>query len=108
MQTYYGGVSGANGPKAPIFNPTLEPLRSILAAGGRLDSVWTKACAARFAQDAKGDVTVFFNRMGADMYDRAIRSDDMTTVYFQSVVSLILAFELVVIGRGKGPPGDKS
>jgi hypothetical protein len=42
------------------------------------------------------------------MYDRAIRSDDMTTVYFQSVVSLILAFYLVVIGRGRGPPGDKS
>lgn len=92
MQTYYGGVSGANGPKASILNPTLEPLRSILAAGGRLDSVWTKACAARFAQDAKGDVTVFFNRMGADIHDRAIRSGGMAAVYFESVVSLVLAF----------------
>jgi hypothetical protein len=90
MQTYYGGVSGANGSDAPLFNPTLEPLRSILAAGGRLESVWTKACAARFAQDAEGDVTVYVNRIGADIYDRAVRSDDMTTVYFESVVSLIL------------------
>jgi hypothetical protein len=89
MQTYYGGVSGFNGPKAPIFDPTLEPLRSILAAGGSLESVWTKACAARFAQDAKGEVAVFFNRIGADIYDRAVRSNDMATVYFESVVSLI-------------------
>jgi hypothetical protein len=98
MQTYYGGVSGPNGSKAPICNPTLEPFRSILAAGGHLERVWTKACAARFAQDAKGDVSVFFNRMGADIYDRAVRSNDMTTAYFQSVVSLISILLIVVKG----------
>lgn len=81
MQTYYGG------PNAPIFDATLEPFRSIKAAD--LHKTWMKAAAARFAHDAKGDVTMYYNRVGTDLYDRAMRLDDSCAVYFENVVSAI-------------------